>query len=131
MLKIKNARAVLDSAVNNPDMIKVTLSTSIYYYEALLKRPEKYGRFVFDTVAKVFGNMLKQNATTFWETELGGYDFDYAGSLCHGWSAVPSYLYFRYCLGIYPDSVGEIYEHGGLSPEITGIYEAKTDYFVE
>ena len=28
-----------------------------------------------------------------WETILGDADFDNAGSLCHGWSAMPVYYY--------------------------------------
>ncbi len=120
---------VLNSMVNNGELIKITLSNSIYYYEALLKRPEKYGRYVFDDIAKTFGAMLKANATTFWETALGGDDFDFAGSLCHGWSAIPSYIYFRYCLGIYPDSPADIKRHKAIPSEITGLYEVKSDYF--
>ena len=44
--------------------------------------------------------MLFQGATTFWEDEDGEAAFNGAGSLCHGWSATPLYLYFRYVLGV-------------------------------
>ena len=40
--------------------------------------------------------MLNEGATTFWETDKGERDFSNAGSLCHGWSAFPAYLYIRY-----------------------------------
>ena len=121
--------AVLENMVSNSEFIKITLSNSIYFYEALMKRPEKYGRFVLDNIAEVFGSMLKNNATTFWETSVGGDDFGFAGSLCHGWSAIPSYIYFRYCLGIYPDGLADIKKHTAVAPEILGVYEAETDYF--
>jgi hypothetical protein len=39
--------------------------------------------------------MLQKDATTFWETALGDNDFDGAGSLCHGWSALPIYYYHK------------------------------------
>jgi hypothetical protein len=39
--------------------------------------------------------MLSAGATTFWETELGEADFENAGSLCHGWSALPIYYFHR------------------------------------
>ena len=39
--------------------------------------------------------MLEAGATTFWETEKGESDFDNAGSLCHGWSAMPVHYYHR------------------------------------
>jgi hypothetical protein len=50
--------------------------------------------------------MLFHGATSFWETLLGGADFGGAGSLCHGWSAVPIYFYHAYLLGIKPSSPG-------------------------
>jgi hypothetical protein len=64
-----------------------------------MRRPEKYAKQVFADIARVFGYMLYRNATTFWETIDGGYAFGDAGSLCHGWSAVPVYMYWRYAAG--------------------------------
>ena len=40
-------------------------------------------------IRRKYGYMLEQGGTTFWETEKGWQDFDGAGSLCHGWSAIP------------------------------------------
>ena len=40
-----------------------------------------------------FGKMMDAGATSFWETEKGEADFGGAGSLCHGWSALPVYFY--------------------------------------
>jgi hypothetical protein len=37
--------------------------------------------------------MLKEGATSFWETLLGAADFGGAGSLCHGWTAIPVYMF--------------------------------------
>ena len=45
--------------------------------------------------------MLYQGATSFWETEEGASDFGHAGSLCHGWSAMPAYFYYAYGAGIH------------------------------
>ena len=83
-------------------LIPATLSHSVFLYDALMKRPQKYGRTVTDDVARRWGKMIGAGATSFWETERGADDFSYAGSLCHGWSAVPIYVYFRYVLGLYP-----------------------------
>ncbi len=106
------------------DFYPVTLSTCLYKYEALLQKPEKYGRFVFNQVADIFGAQLYQGATTFWETEDGACAFNNAGSLCHAWSAIPAYLYMRYCV----DSRGE----GTKLPEqITGIYEPGVKEYFE
>ena len=50
--------------------------------------------------------MLYHGATSFWETIKGADDFDKAGSLCHGWSAIPVYFYYAYILGIKPIEPG-------------------------
>ena len=102
----------------------ITLSHSIFKYEALMTRPETYARFVFNTIADQFGSMLYQNATTFWETIVGAYDFDRAGSLCHGWSAIPVYFYLRYC-------IDQKQEGTLLPPALTGIYEPTSTPFFD
>ena len=37
--------------------------------------------------------MLDHGATTVWEDDEGAAAFDNAGSLCHGWSAIPIYYF--------------------------------------
>ncbi len=86
--------------------VPVSMSASIFKYEALLQQPEKYGPSVFEEVAGRWGAMLYQGATTFWETDQGAEDFDRAGSLCHAWSSVPVYLYGAYILGVRPERPG-------------------------
>lgn len=76
-------------------LLPVTLSYSIFKYEALLADPNNFD-WVMDDIAEIWGNMLFQGATTFWETANGASDFSNAGSLCHGWSAVPLHLYHKY-----------------------------------
>ena len=70
-----------------------------YKYEALLT-DRKYVSAVKADIEKKWGGMLYKGATSFWETIKGGDDFFYAGSLCHGWSALPIYIYHRYGLGL-------------------------------
>jgi hypothetical protein len=96
-------------ALAGDSLTNVTISHSIFKYDALMRNPIKYARFVFSHIAEKWGYMLYNNATTFWETIAGAPDFGNAGSLCHGWSAIPVYFYFKYALG----STGEI----------TGLYE--------
>ena len=78
-----------------------TLSMLRFKYEALLTRSEQYAEVVFDDIAARWGRMLYQGATSFWETEEGASDFGHAGSLCHGWSAMPVYFYYAYGAGIH------------------------------
>ena len=102
--------SVLDKLSKN-ELLYVTLSHSIFKYEALMRRPEKYARTVFADIARQWGHMLYSGATTFWETILGESDFGNAGSLCHGWSAIPIYFYQKYAME--------------LPPRITGLYECE------
>jgi len=104
-------------------MLPVTLSHSIYKYEVLLRRPQVYAKAVFDEIADVFGTMLYNNATTFYETVDGSRAFGNAGSLCHGWSAIPTYLYFAYVLGLKPTANG--YESYEIKPLDAGIHDAE------
>ena len=90
------------SRLADESLVPVTLAYSIFQFEALLMRPEKWSRWVFGRIARDWGHMLHCGATTFWETLKGAWDFDRAGSLCHGWSAIPIYLYFAYALGLKP-----------------------------
>ena len=112
--------AVLSYLVDD-SLVPVTLAYSIFQFDALMKRPERYSRWVFDHVADVWGGMLCKNATTFWETIVGADDFSYAGSLCHGWSAVPLYLYYAYAMGIRPDAAG--FKVSAPQPVASGLYE--------
>ena len=97
--------------LRNDRLIYVTLSHSIFKYDALMRKPEAYARYVFKDIARQWGHMLYNNATTFWETIEGAPDFGNAGSLCHGWSAIPVYFYHKYALGI--------------DGKITGLYECE------
>ncbi|MCL2751197.1 MAG: hypothetical protein FWE62_00390, partial [Firmicutes bacterium] len=72
-------------------MTEVTLSKKVFEYDALLKIDWKYSEFVLSDIEKNYSYMLGRGATSFWETILGHTDFDNAGSLCHGWSAIPVY----------------------------------------
>jgi len=87
---------------DNSGLVQTTISQSLYVFEALLTEKEKYGQWVYDKITRDWGHMLFNGATSFWETLKAGWDFDNAGSLCHGWSAIPVYLLASYVLGIRP-----------------------------
>ena len=103
--------STLVSLEGKSGLIPVTLSHSIFKYDALMKDPEKYARFVFRSIADLWGSMLYQNATSFWETIEGARDFGNAGSLCHGWSAIPIRFYAEYA--------------AEMDGEETGLYECR------
>lgn len=116
----ENEDAVLQCLADEK-LSPISLSYSIFLFEALLKKGKRYARKAFGRIARVWGDMLMRGATAFWETENGGWDFDRAGSLCHAWSAVPLYLYMAYALGIRPTEPG--FAKYEISPVPCGLYE--------
>ena len=75
-------------------VIPATLAMYTFRYEALLKKDkELYKDIILEEIDATYMSMLLEGATSFWETLKGDEDFDYAGSLCHGWSAMPMYYY--------------------------------------
>jgi len=77
-------------------VVSNTLSMNSFRFDALLKNgEEKFAPIILSEIRAEYGKMLDAGATTFWETSLGEADFDNAGSLCHGWSALPVYYFHR------------------------------------
>ena len=65
-----------------------------FFYDALLMTDfEKYRTYILSDIEKYYRPMLEYGVGTVWETEKGEVDFNRAGSLCHGWSAIPIYYY--------------------------------------
>ncbi len=94
----KDAQGICEAIVCGK-MTECSLSMKILVYEALLNTDEKkYTPFVLGEIRRNYKQMLDDGSTTVWETMGGSEDFQKAGSLCHGWSAVPVYVYHR--LGI-------------------------------
>ena len=84
--------AVADRLVSRrSELTDVTLSTNAYFYDALLKADNNYKDYIIKDIEEKYGYMLSCGATTFWETIDGWHAFGDAGSLCHGWSALPVY----------------------------------------
>ena len=74
-----------------------SLSMKTLVYDALLATDPAYRDFVLDDIRATYGAMLRAGATSAWETKEGASAFRLAGSLCHGWSAVPVHYYRRLC----------------------------------
>ena len=70
----------------------ITLSMLCFKYDALIKVDgEKYKGYILNNIRTKYKVMLDFGSSTVWETE----DIltHAAGSLCHGWSALPIYYY--------------------------------------
>lgn len=79
----------------NKTQIPATLSTMGFVYDALLSQGGDNREYVLNDIRQKYSAMLAQGATSFWETLEGQTAFDNAGSLCHGWSALPVHYYHR------------------------------------
>lgn len=86
-------------------LIPATLSYRMFVYEALLDDGE-FRRDAVEDARKLWGSMTLQGATSYWETIEGAPAFADAGSLCHGWAAVPAWLWYAGYLGIRPIEPG-------------------------
>jgi hypothetical protein len=106
-----NSLAILCGAARNEEARRVckalvsgelspsSLSMNVWKYDALMKTDEeKYREYILTEIRNSYKIMLDNGSTTVWETLDGSKAFGNAGSLCHGWSAVPIYVYHR--LGI-------------------------------
>ena len=72
-----------------------SLSMKIFKYDALLATDkETYQAWILNEIRREYGKMIEQGDTV-WETIDGASAFNNAGSLCHGWSAIPIYYYTR------------------------------------
>ena len=85
---------ILQRLANKEFSPSATLSHRIYCYQALMTKPNMKDYILHDVDTKWF-EMIERGATSFWETEKGAEDFKLAGSLCHGWSAAPIWVYWN------------------------------------
>ncbi len=91
----KQAKKICVTLANKSNcLVSASLSMLTFVYDALIKTDkELYRKHILSDIDEKYGYMLEQGATSFWETLKGSEDFGGAGSLCHGWSAMPVYYY--------------------------------------
>ena len=88
----EDAKTICNALTTDGSLVETSLSMRCFKYDALLMYDKaKYTFYVLKDIAHRYTKMLNAGATSFWETELGEADFWGAGSLCHGWSAMPAY----------------------------------------
>ena len=84
------------------DMVLVSTSILSHALDALALAGEA-GRWQAEQrLHEEFNCMLFSGYDTLWETKRGAYDFNGAGSLCHGWSGVGVYWQGAWRLGVRP-----------------------------
>ncbi|MBQ6474142.1 MAG: GNAT family N-acetyltransferase [Victivallales bacterium] len=86
----------------NEALLPISFSAFPYLLRALPSLPAAQRRDFEDYLLGIYSDMLRQDATTFWEQSTGQAEFHQAGSLCHGWSAAPVYYAKALLLGVEP-----------------------------
>lgn len=101
-----NSLAIIAGIAENPaelcEMLadscftEASLSMKCFKYDALLMTDfSSWKNYVLEDIRRDYLKMLDAGATTVWETIEGASAFGNAGSLCHGWSAMPVYYYHK------------------------------------
>lgn len=80
----------------------IDLSALYYLIAGIVKLGPEGRRLLVKCLREIFEPMILSGATSLWETRHGSNDFEYGGSLCHGWSAAMPYFCRHVLLGITP-----------------------------
>ena len=94
LIGLGDARTV-QAIKSDRDLVPATLSMMGFVYDALLACDAANADLILADIRQKYSRMLERGATSFWETEAGADDFGGAGSLCHGWSAIPIHYLTR------------------------------------
>lgn len=86
----------VQALMHDSQLIPATLSMASFVYDALLQADPSLSQYVLEDIRQKYGHMLDCGATSFWETIDGEKAFQNAGSLCHGWSALPIHYYHKF-----------------------------------
>lgn len=88
------SKSICEKLTRDDTLTDITLSMQTFFFDALLLCDKnKYTNYILDEIERKYRPMVDYGVGTVWETEDGQSDFDNAGSLCHGWSALPIYYY--------------------------------------
>ena len=88
--------------VASKEMVHVSTSILSHALDALGLAGEAGRELAEQRLHDEFDVMLFSGHRTLWETKRGAYDFNGAGSLCHGWSGVGVYWQGAWRLGVRP-----------------------------
>lgn len=121
----QDRRALLWQKINDrSDLIPMTLSSLPYRVLAAMDAPDCAVENLEQLLLDAYKPMLKSDTDTLWETSEGQRAFQFAGSLCHGWSALPTYYLSAVVLGVKPVEPGfrkfSVTPHWGSFKEVSG-----------
>ena len=102
-LTTKQEAEIVAKRMTSGEFVDCSISMKLMYYNALLSVSEDYEQFILDEILKDYTPMLEFGHDTVWETVGGWRDFRDAGSLCHGWSAIPIYFFHKFGIATYKE----------------------------
>ncbi len=88
LTNLKETRVIAEKLASGA-LEKASLSMKCFKYDALLKVSSRYRKNILNEIFETYEPMVNSGATTVFEVESGASAFGNAGSLCHGWSAIP------------------------------------------
>ncbi|MBE7037404.1 MAG: hypothetical protein E7404_00695 [Ruminococcaceae bacterium] len=89
-----NQKEIIAKKLAKDELEPCSLSMKTFKYDALIDvNLEKYKACIINEIRQNYKKMLCFGSTTVWETIDGDKAFSNAGSLCHGWSAIPIYYF--------------------------------------
>jgi hypothetical protein len=106
--------SILKEVLLNDSIMPITTPYMRFYELEALCALDRHD-LVMKEMRSYWGGMLREGATTFWETydpkekypqRLAMYSHPYGKSLCHAWGASPIYLLGKYYLGVRPTKPG-------------------------
>ena len=125
----KRARRIMRTVLENDEVTQITTPYFEFFELCALCKMGKLSAMQ-KKIESYWGGMVKLGATSIWEEydprqegveHYCSYGIKYGRSLCHAWGGGPIYLLGRYCLGVYPTSVG--YETYRVEPK-RGMYKS-------
>ncbi len=114
MLPKSKVEKIVKNIFENDSITKITTPYFVFFELCAMCKTGNI-EFAQNMIDSYWGGMIDLGATTIWEAydpqnkgirHYQMYDFKYDKSLCHAWGAGPIYLLGRFCLGVYPTSVG-------------------------
>lgn len=88
-LATKDENRFIAEQIASGSLPECSLSMKCFKYDALLSVDTKYRDYVVKEIRDTYKIMVDNGATSVWEVIEGESAFSNAGSLCHGWSAIP------------------------------------------
>ena len=89
-------------AVRGRKLTACTYSSQPYLLRGMMEQTEDARRHLYNRIYNEASDWLLKGFTSMPETPTGPDDFYWAGSCCHGWSAIAAYYIGRYILGVRP-----------------------------